>query len=303
MKKIITNTIFIIAVLLSSKNTIGQTVTDIDGNIYNVIVIGTQEWLQPNLRTTKLNNGVLVPNVSDNNQWVNLTTSGYCWYNNSDSIGNIYGALYNWHAVSTHKLCPTGWSVPTNEEWTTLIDYLGGPNEAGNKLKEAGTEHWIMNPNATNESGFTGLPAGQRGAYGVYDLLRGSGSFWSATENNENFARIYTLSMYGGLVQSFGEVKNAGKSVRCIKGGTASIENMQNPSIKLKVYPNPSSKTVTIECEKNTPHLLQVIDIHGKVVIEKTIYENSEIELSTAGLYLINLSNGRTKASSKVVIQ
>ena len=101
--------------------------------------IGTQTWMAENLRSTTLNDGTDIPFVPDVTAWAALTTPGYCWFQ-SDSLG--YGALYNWYTVNTGKLCPEGWHVPADEEWTILTDFLGGKSVAGGKLKEAGTYHW-----------------------------------------------------------------------------------------------------------------------------------------------------------------
>ena len=112
-------------------------INDIDGNAYNKVTIGRQTWLVENLRTTKYNDGTLIPLVQDNTAWSNLITPGYCWFDNDEVANkNPYGALYNWYAVNTGKLCPSGWHVPTDTEWTTLIDNLGGLDVAGGKLKE-----------------------------------------------------------------------------------------------------------------------------------------------------------------------
>lgn len=297
-------TILLIAVLalLTCKNQ-AQTVTDINGNVYNTVVIGTQEWLTENLKTTKLNNGTPIPLVSDNQAWIDLTTPGYCWYGNLSTNGTTYGALYNWYTVNTNNLCPTGWSVPTDAEWSTLIDYLGGSSVAGDKLKEEGTAHWVMNPNATNESGFTGLPGGHRGGYGAFDLLRYIGSFWSSTEVDANFSGIYNLTMYGGLVQYFSEGKAAGKSVRCIKGGSTSVLNTQKPSINLILYPNPSDSRVTIRYTKSKEATLQVIDMLGKVIIEEQFIESIEIGLLNKGLYIVRLIDELDIITEKLTIQ
>ena len=112
-----------------------EIVTNIEGNVYKTVTIGSQVWMSENLKTTKLNDGTDIPSVTSNTEWAELSTPGYCYYDNSWSNALIYGALYNWHTVNTGKLCPTGWHVPTDEEWTTLITYLGGDTLVGGKLK------------------------------------------------------------------------------------------------------------------------------------------------------------------------
>jgi uncharacterized protein (TIGR02145 family) len=195
------------------------TVADIDGNFYNTIAINTQVWMKENLKTTKYNDGASIPIVTDPTAWTNLSTHGYCWYNNDlTTYSAIYGALYNWYSVSTGKLCPTGWHVPTDAEWTELISYLGGESIAGGKLKESGTAHWV-NPNtgAANETGFTALPGGGRNFDGPFLSIGTIGLWWSSTTDftdnawnrmmfydNVNVTRNYTT-------------KRGGFSVRCIK--------------------------------------------------------------------------------------
>ena len=152
-------------------------ITDIDGNVYDTVVIGSQEWTVQNLKTTKLNDGTAIPEVTDNSAWAALTTPGRCAYNNDPANRTIYGELYNWYAVGIGNLAPAGWRVPTDADWTTLTTYLGGLTVAGGKLKESGTTHWHSpNTSGTNEVGFSALPGGCRlnndGTFFAIGLLR-----------------------------------------------------------------------------------------------------------------------------------
>jgi uncharacterized protein (TIGR02145 family) len=193
--------------------------TDADSNHYALVQIGTQIWMEENLKTTKYNDGSAIPLVADDTAWSNLSTPGYCWYNDSIKYKNIYGSLYNWYAVNTGKLCPTGWHVPTYAEWHTLITYLGGGGIAGGKMKESCSTHWYSpNTGTTNSSGLTFLPGGYR-VYddGTFGSLGGNGDWWSATEGSA------TGSWYCGLVYGDpdaylnGDNKQYGFSVRCVK--------------------------------------------------------------------------------------
>jgi uncharacterized protein (TIGR02145 family) len=161
-----------------------KTVTDIDGNVYNTVTIGTQVWMVENLKTTKYNDGAAIPNVTDYT-WGDLQTDAYCWYNNDISNKATFGALYNWFAAKSGKLCPADWHVATLSDWTTLVTYLGGIDVAGGKLKEAGNAHWLdQNVGATNESGFTALPGGYRGSGlgdGTFFAIGYYGWYWTAT--------------------------------------------------------------------------------------------------------------------------
>jgi uncharacterized protein (TIGR02145 family) len=196
------------------------TVKDIEGNLYNTVFIGDQQWMAENLKTTRFNDSTSIPFVN-NTTWGSLTTPAYTWYNNTPSYGDTYGALYNWYSVSTGKLCPTGWHVPTDAEWTILTTYLGGVNIAGDKLKEAGTTHWLfdINNHATNETGFTGLPGGMRATDNAFYYIVMLGRWWSSTENSQNTTGVW----YRGLEYTSGRVvvtyewKQTGYSVRCIK--------------------------------------------------------------------------------------
>jgi len=192
-------------------------VTDADGNTYNTVTIGTQCWLRENLKTTKYRNGSSISNVTDGTAWNDLSTPAYCWYNNDIStFKSLYGALYNWYAVNTGNLCPNGWHVPSEAEWTTLIIYLGGNNIAADKLKEVGTTHW-ENPNTgTNSTGFTALPGGERFISSF--LFYGSmGIWWSSTEESSSNATERGIN--GSIIMDRMTTNNKeyGLSVRCMK--------------------------------------------------------------------------------------
>ncbi len=199
------------------------TVIDYDGNVYDTVQIGTQVWMKQNLKTTHYKNGASINYPGTNNTaWQNNTSGAYAWYNNdSVTYKNTYGALYNWYAVNTGNLCPTGWHVPTAAEWDTLTIYLGGENIAGVKLKEAGFSHWIT-PNygttgATNETGFTALPGGYRNN-NLYSGIGLAGLWWSSSVwgsmNNANYLGMNNSSGIAGIFLS---EKIAGLSVRCLK--------------------------------------------------------------------------------------
>jgi len=202
-----------------SFRTFGETVTDIDGNVYNTIMIGTQVWMVENLKTTRYNDGTSIPNSI--NQWAYLTTGAYCNYNNDENNSPTYGKLYNWFAVSgyPHDLAPVGWHIPTDDEWTTLATYLGGQDIAGSKLKETGTTHWVnTNSGATNESGFMALPAGERDGdnWGDFYSLGFRNFFWSSTSGSlDGFG--WNLIKDDNEFNPFGAAKTHGFSVRCIK--------------------------------------------------------------------------------------
>jgi uncharacterized protein (TIGR02145 family) len=193
-------------------------VTDVDGNVYHYITIGTQIWMVENLKTTKYRDGTAIPNVTDQTIWTNLTTGAYCYYNNDVASYNaLYGYLYNWYAVNTGMLAPTGWHVATDTEWTTLSTYLGGESVAGGKLKETGTNHWNSpNTGATNESGFSALPGGSRFSNGFSNVGDG-GFWWSSTKRNDDYVWFRFLGYNYGNLYNSGGLKHLGFSVRCLR--------------------------------------------------------------------------------------
>ena len=210
-------------------------VTDIDGNYYDAVVIGNQIWMSENLKVTHYPDGTAIPHITDNTAWGNLgdnnTDDAYCFYSNNSS--SDYGALYTWaaamgdNAVSSNTnpsgvqgVCPDGWHLPSDAEWTELIDYLGGTSVAGGNMKETGTTHW-NNPNtgATNEKGFSALPGGYRGyGNGVFYDVGNYGYWWSATESSSGsdaWFRVLDYS-YAGASRNINN-KAYGFSVRCVR--------------------------------------------------------------------------------------
>lgn len=208
------------------------------------VTIGTQIWSSTNLDVTTYSDGTPIPQVQDPTQWVSLTTGAWCYYNNDPANGAVYGKLYNWYAVAgiydaaslanpalRKKLAPNGWHIPSDAEWSSLINCLdpnanGGntlPNTAGGKMKstgtlQAGTGLW-QDPNtaATNESGFSGLPAGYRYSSGTFHDIGLNGNWWSSSENGAANAWTRTLDYFNGFADRFSYFKLYGFSVRCLR--------------------------------------------------------------------------------------
>ena len=198
-----TNRVFIYSAL-NSENPV-----DYDGNVYHSIKIGTQTWMVENLKTTKYNDGTNIPNVTDATTWINLTSPGYCWYDNLISNKNLYGALYNWYALNTGKLAPIGWHVPTDAEWTTLNNYLinhgYGYGGSGNGIGKAmaSSSGWALsafegtignNQSTNNSSGFTGVPAGLAYYNGAFYGIENICYWWSSSEFDNTKARARFLN-------------------------------------------------------------------------------------------------------------
>jgi uncharacterized protein (TIGR02145 family) len=189
------------------------------GPIQTYTIIGTQKWMLRNLDVITYRNGDTIPQVTDPTEWSSLTTGAWCYYNNDPANGDIYGKLYNWYAVNDPRgLAPEGYHVPNNDDWTTLINTLGGFVVAGGELKEAGTSHWAApNTGATNSSKFTALPGGSRDFFGTFDLINLNGFWWSSTEGSATSALSFFMSYNFTNVSFYYPNTTLGFSVRCIK--------------------------------------------------------------------------------------
>lgn len=208
-------------------------VADVDGNVYTTVTIGTQVWMVENLKTTKLNDGTVIPLGST---WAYPSAPAYCWYNNDISNKNIYGALYDWHAVNTGKLAPSGWRVPSDVDWTTLEHFLmtNGYNydgtNLGNKYAKSmsSTLFWTSSnftgvPGSSdfqtfrNKSGLNAVPAGTCNVLGAFYYQANSTYWWSSTESSESEAMVRSIVYNAFDVKSGSYNKSTGFSVRCIK--------------------------------------------------------------------------------------
>jgi uncharacterized protein (TIGR02145 family) len=203
-------------------------VTDIEGNEYATIVIGTQEWMAENLRTGSYANGEQIPNVTGNTAWGQLTTGAWANYDNNSGYEYPIGKLYNWYAVADPRnVCPTNWHVPTEAEWSALVNYLDPANgnngeysgTAGGKMKSTGTQYWFLpNTGATNESGLSGLPGGARSNVdGNFGALGSGGFWWSASESGAELAWYHLLYDSSSDVTRNSNDKGNGFSVRCVR--------------------------------------------------------------------------------------
>lgn len=218
----------------TTNNTIGKYgdgVTDIDSNKYITIILGSQEWMGENLKVTRYNNGFIIPNVTDTNIWGQKPSvlGAWCNYNNNDSIGEIYGKLYNGNSIwqKDKNVCPFGWHVPSENDWLKLVtyidgldgnewDYINGKSTAGGKLKEVGVKHWQINVDASNLSLFTALPSG--GNYGGFSGIGKNCLWWTSSHKEfDGDKKTFCLESNDASV-GFGVSSNyVGLSIRCIK--------------------------------------------------------------------------------------
>lgn len=229
MKNLLNNTFFLLLLILVSLLTSCKkettttpptpiTVTDIDGNVYPTVTIGGAVWMAENLRTTKYNDGTLITTGLDPVSWATNTTGAYTIYDNLTTNNTTYGKLYNWYAVHTGKLAPTGWHVATEAEFATLITNLGGAAIAGGKMKSTSTLWDSPNTGATNSSGFNGLPGGYFSYLGTgFNSLGSIGYFWANSERNATQGEYTNISKSTAATLSNGANKTFGYSVRCVK--------------------------------------------------------------------------------------
>jgi uncharacterized protein (TIGR02145 family) len=209
-----------------------QTVKDIDGNAYPVVTIGSQVWMAKNLQTTRYPDGTPIPLVDTITAWdvLDENSRAYCWFGDEINNKDTYGALYTWAAAmkgaessdanpsGVQGVCPTGWHLPSNAEWEELERFLGGTDVAGGKMKEAGTTHWAdPNTDATNESGFTGLPGGYRSNIGTFGRFASYGSWWNSDEYSETSAYYRLLNFGNTAIYKLHLSKEVGFSVRCVR--------------------------------------------------------------------------------------
>jgi uncharacterized protein (TIGR02145 family) len=182
----------------------------------NEIKIGDQTWTTKNLDVSAYKNGDAIPQVKDQEEWTNLTTGAWCYYENKGENGTTYGKLYNWHAVNDPRgLAPKGYHIPTDAEWTILNEGLGVADEAGTKMKS--TSGWNEDGNGNNTSGFAGLPGACRDGNGSFYDVGSYGYWWSSSENNTSYAWCRYLTNNNGSVSRANSRKRDGFSVRCMR--------------------------------------------------------------------------------------
>ncbi|OFX26037.1 MAG: hypothetical protein A2033_19550 [Bacteroidetes bacterium GWA2_31_9] len=292
-----------------SYNSNAQTVTDIDGNVYNTVTIGTQVWMKENLKVTKYNDGSDIGTTSSPN--LNISSESnpkYLWaYNGLESNVADYGRLYTWYAVTDNrKVCPVGWHVPGTDEWTTLTDYLGGTSTSGLKLREAGTSHWTSpNTGADNSSGFTALPGGYRHPNGTFYYMGGTGFWWSTTDAGGGYAYYRSLSSsYAGTI-SMSNPKNVALSVRCLSDSQATGFNENIKKSYFKLYPNPNDGKFKImianfETDKIT---IEIYNLMGEKVLQQKNSNEVDLSNSPKGVYFVKVSDGTKVYNQRIVVQ
>lgn len=217
-------------IIISLVSSCAPTATDIDGNKYNIITIGEQEWLDRNLEVGRYRNGDTIPHITDQETWANTTMGAWCYYNNDPANGRKYGKLYNWYALTDPRgLTPEGYSIPSRSDWEALLNAADpfkrkNQNKAGGKLKSRDDSWKSPNENATNATGFSALPGGYRTNEGIFESLTRYAFWWSSSEVGKNTIFVYRIANFKEDLQRGANHPNTGLSVRCIKNNVANNE-------------------------------------------------------------------------------
>ena len=230
-----------VVIVISSRP--GENITDAEGNTYRTIVLGNgQQWMAENLRTSRYNNGEMIPNITKKKDWYQSSAGAWCYYDNSSSYNDTYGKLYNWYAIKDNRqLCPTGWRVPTLSDWNRLNIYLDnktdtlrymGDNTAGGKLKSTDSKFWVSpNSGATDEIGFSSIAAGERigvpdfpsqnpEQYGIFDVMGYYSFYWTSTKYDADFYKkgvAIVMSKHNASIGTLNKHWTNGFCIRCIK--------------------------------------------------------------------------------------
>ncbi|HNW88301.1 MAG TPA: FISUMP domain-containing protein [Bacteroidales bacterium] len=305
MKKTIL--LFTVLTLMTFISNAQPTINDYDGNVYNTVQIGNQLWMRENLKVTHYQNGDAIPIISATNLWMSATTHGRCYYN-LDSASNkaVYGGLYNWHVVNdSRNVCPNGWHVPSDADWNTMEVALGSETiSIGGSMKETGFAHWITpNTGATNSSGFTALPGGQRDYNGMFNNMTNYGYFWTSTTGTLNsvIIRYLTYSDVNLHIDEFSPV--SGFSIRCVCNVLVTDVNDNNLN-QIDIYPNPVSDKFYIDVAERQGLKMQLYNVVGACVLQRELNNTKEeINISNlaAGMYIIKVTGAGLTVQEKII--
>jgi uncharacterized protein (TIGR02145 family) len=290
-----------------------DSITDLDGNHYRVVAIGEQWWMAENLKVTKYANGDDIPFVKDAARWAADTAGAYCYYGNRESYSQKYGNLYNWHvAVDERGVCPTGWHVPSDEDWMTMERFLGMPEEEALRMTAwRGTVEGDMLKaeefGGNNQSGFSALGTGYRDPKGIYKASGTDNDYWTSTpyenkEKNRTEGVLHGfLNTRSDVVRNFHEPAY-GFCIRCVKDagvGTAESERPQDSTF----YPNPAGDRLTVEAARGSR--LRFLSLTGNTVKDEWMQsERQHLDISDLqqGVYLLSVTGNGTGKCSRLVI-
>lgn len=312
MKQLFINYFFIITTILV--NTIGlkskaQTLSDYDGNTYGIVQIGSQKWINANLRATHFSNGDTIPTTAECNTIITgeFEPKYYWAYNCDSSLIPVYGLLYTWHVASdARKVCPLGWHVPSHEEYQTLESFLGGSSVAGGKLKETGTSNW-MAPNiaATNEYAYNGVPNGNRNLIGTYNGLQTVSDTWTSSAGNIG-ARDFDLNYDVAATTSYDDNKEFAFAIRCVNDTLFIPIKDSNNLESILIYPNPSKDLLYLHSPLHISVDYQIISIQGQLCLTgKLVYGLNQLQLNqlNSGVYLLQLRDGENTTLTRIAVE
>lgn len=288
-----------------------DSIADVDGNVYKTVVIGTQWWMAENLKVTKYNNGEEIPNLKNGADWASTEAGAYCYYANRASFVDTYGSLYNWYTVADEReVCPTGWHVPTDEEWITLEKHLGmsaeeadrmtawrGTDE-GDKLKDDSFE-------GNNSSGFTALASGYRDPEGLFKAMGTDNDYWTSTpyDNQGNTEGVLhgLLNSKSNVVRNF-HAPAYGFCIRCVRNEAVRVENR----IKLpdsEIFPNPAREQLFVR-NANGNHMT-IRNLAGQIVLSESLTSsNHQVDMSylSEGSYLVSIFGEEEIQTTRLIV-
>jgi len=266
------------------------------------VTIGIQIWMKENLKTVHYSNGVAIPNVTANNSWAALTSGAYCDNDNLTTNGIKYGHLYSFYTVvDTRHICPTGWHIPSLDEWNTLENTLGVESEGG-KLKTTTNDWRQPNIGATNSSGFSALPGGNRDATGNYTPTGSSAKFWGKTYFSES--SCYRMELHDNVEYAMIRASpiEEGCNIRCLKDDNATSINIANKTFDIAFYPNPATDKLYIKNSKSSNAQIIIFNLQGKQVLNRKIGSNPiDISNLSKGVYLVKIIDSGNIIMEKLI--
>ncbi|GEM_PF-2484720 len=299
-----------------------QTMTDYDGNIFPTITIGTQVWMMENLKVKHYNNGDPVSEIPDSVNWVNQSAGAWCYFDNIQANGDVYGLLYNGFAITDPRgISPPGWHVPSDDDWKQLEIFLGMSqatadltgwrgNDEGAKLKETDTLHWKWPTGnaATNVSGFTALGNGWRNhfnppGYTSFVNLTHTGQWWTSSAFNSELW-IRNLCVYHTDVYRTHYPMQHGCAIRLVMDFPVGMHDMKGDS-QIQLYPNPSGGKFTIWLNGHFPAQVVISDLYGREILNQMLWSNTnniDISQLPQTLYLVTISTNEGTSVRKLFI-
>lgn len=288
-----------------------DSISDMEGNVYKIVAIGTQWWMAENLKVTQFANGDPIPHLTNATEWANTEEGAYCYYGNRTNFADSYGNLYNWYTVEDERgLCPSGWHVATDADWITMEMFLGmsaeeaermtawrGTDE-GSKLKDESFE-------GNNSSGFTALATGYRDPEGVFKAMGTDNDYWTSTPyNNEGTIEGVLhgfLNSKTSTVRNF-HVPGYGFCIRCVRDEALTVKN-QNAQPHSSLFPNPAGDQLNVRHAEGNH--LTIRNLSGHTVLTESVTSTDhQVDMSklAEGTYLVTLSGQEEIQTTQVIV-